>query len=1328
MKHNFFKYLIIIVFFMSGSIIAQDDTIGGGGNIGNGDIGNSDGNGGIGIGDNTNTAYGLPTVIPPSPTVAALMQFEEVPVDLYSGIPSITIPIFSSPLDQNMGFNLALSYHPEGVKIDNRSGWTGTGWSLTGLGAISRTVIGYPDEHQKGVLTSNINGHLSYEEYDQNIINPETGTVNYDVIVDNNRFSYEASKGRLDAEPDIFQFNAFGISGRFLVMNTPTGRKAVLLGDDQKLKIDFDDAEAGIPHVNGSGGGFRFRSFTITDQNGYQYIFNSNARESTYNLSHSFPTNDDLTIPEQYTNDSAWNLTSVKNYAGQTLITIDYASSIEHYNTPTIYNVAIAGTNPAPSAIENPQDLIGPITSSSYSEIIVQTRKVTKVTIRNEDLITIDFESSGNHPEYDYSTMTVGEEEPFVLTEGHGILERIIINEGGHENKSFTLNYNSPSNGNRLILQGVTELAGDESLPYTFEYNGSAPVFGTLGKDYWGYSNGISAGNENPAFFSTTLANRVANPSAMTAGVLQSITYPTGGVKEFEFESNSFGNINNLSHSPQPRTRTFSNINIDVLGHTDLGVIYINDLDMIDEELNIQNLELEIEIDGINYEGSEDDFGLFLERVEGTPGDTYNCPCIRTIGPNPESDFTSGGPFGQILLDENGDPILDEDGNFILDIDETSQNQPVDYGIDNGFYDPADFPTLVNNDDGLADFFLLKFDGSSSSGNGNGGLGNEGSDDDGVNDNEEAVGQGEPLDIIKSVSKRKSYNLSCSGEGCFDPDHSGYFRVSVGNVNGVFPSDIVSVTIKITDYYPPNPNNPDADFVPVYGGGMRIKEVRFTDQDSIKRKTQYDYSLFDNPERTSGVSSSSYRIRTQSTFKNAAFFAANGPNLESILAIPYFKASSSAVVMPAKGGYVGYSNVRVLQIDDQGLSNGESHYTYTTSGFSGNASPAIAPYAPSITNDYSYGNLLKQEIFDDQGRIVSSSVNNYAIEGRIVGKGQAIRFRDDSCPYVHTADTYEVFRQSICLSDNPQVTGSPCFGVLGGACDNSEFEVQMQSQFFINRYNIISGRSLLESSTSTTYFYDDAGNQSSSVQTSTYGYNDFNNQISEQSVSVSEEPPLITKYYYPADEEVNASDEENILDGLVGDHRLSELIKTESYQGDNLLFTEQRDFAHLGGAPRVKFIKTQKQGGPLEDRLEYINYDNYGNPLEARKTDGTRVIYIWGYYNMYALAEITNASYQNLPSSVINLINEIRSTSDTENTVIEEQELRELLNNLRNHPVFANSLMTTTTYDPIIGLTSKTDSRGYTMYYQYDDLNRLKRVMDQNGKVYSSNEYNYRNN
>ena len=107
-------------------------------------------------------------VIPPSPTVAGLMRFEEVPVNLYTGAPSISIPLFSKPLHSGMGMSVQLSYNTSGIRIDERSGWTGTGWTLMAGGSISRTVKHLPDDINNtgtkvGTFHNNYKGHIDYK-------------------------------------------------------------------------------------------------------------------------------------------------------------------------------------------------------------------------------------------------------------------------------------------------------------------------------------------------------------------------------------------------------------------------------------------------------------------------------------------------------------------------------------------------------------------------------------------------------------------------------------------------------------------------------------------------------------------------------------------------------------------------------------------------------------------------------------------------------------------------------------------------------------------------------------------------------------------------------------------------------------------------------------------------------------------------------------------------------------------------------------------------------------------------------------------------------------
>jgi len=54
--------------------------------------------------------------------------------------------------------------------------------------------------------------------------------------------------------------------------------------------------------------------------------------------------------------------------------------------------------------------------------------------------------------------------------------------------------------------------------------------------------------------------------------------------------------------------------------------------------------------------------------------------------------------------------------------------------------------------------------------------------------------------------------------------------------------------------------------------------------------------------------------------------------------------------------------------------------------------------------------------------------------------------------------------------------------------------------------------------------------------------------------------------------------------------------------------------------------------------------------------------------------------------------------------------------------------MTSCTYEPLVGMTSMTDSKGVTEFYEYDNLQRLKRVLDDDGNVLKVFEYNYKKN
>jgi YD repeat-containing protein len=139
--------------------------------------------------------------------------------------------------------------------------------------------------------------------------------------------------------------------------------------------------------------------------------------------------------------------------------------------------------------------------------------------------------------------------------------------------------------------------------------------------------------------------------------------------------------------------------------------------------------------------------------------------------------------------------------------------------------------------------------------------------------------------------------------------------------------------------------------------------------------------------------------------------------------------------------------------------------------------------------------------------------------------------------------------------------------------------------------------------------------------------------------------------------------------------------------------------------------------GNLEKKLTYDSYDSAGNLTQYTPEGGVPVSIIWGYNKTQPIAKIENATYTSIASYVSNL--ETLSNSGTQTALIAG------LNQLRT--AFPNAMVTTYTHSPQLGVTSITDPKGQTIYYNYDGLGRLKSVKDAQGNVLGENEYHYKN-
>lgn len=209
-----------------------------------------------------------------------------------------------------------------------------------------------------------------------------------------------------------------------------------------------------------------------------------------------------------------------------------------------------------------------------------------------------------------------------------------------------------------------------------------------------------------------------------------------------------------------------------------------------------------------------------------------------------------------------------------------------------------------------------------------------------------------------------------------------------------------------------------------------------------------------------------------------------------------------------------------------------------------------------------------------------------------------------------------------------------------------------------------------------------------------------------------------TTHYYPKDNLVAGA-----LD-LVTRNNLTAQMKTVTIKEPNSINEQVSDqeVEYLYISSNVvlpKKITSSKGSNTLQELGEFTYYAN-GNLKTSKKANGPETVYIWGYEDRYPIAKIENATYAEVSSQVSTLQN----LSNLDASVATENTLRSALENLRNS--VSEAQVTTYTYDPLIGATSMTDSRGYTIYYKYDVFNRLEEVRDKDNNIVTDYGYHYK--
>jgi len=532
-----------------------------------------------------------------SPNVASLGLFGKIPVSNFTGVPNISIPLYT--LQQNRtSIPISLSYHASGFRPDMHPGWVGMGWSLASGGVISRVIKDEADDYSNSYIQRYQAGFY----YNHGILNNSSwSTIPYMQSITR---SVEANK---DTEPDEFSFDFGGYSGNFYM----NGDGSWKVRCDKPLKITMNSSFMDLPFYAPQGtfmatygSSKTFGGFVVTTEDGTKYYFGGNTNAIEYSI--AFFNQE----KEEWRADS-WYLTKVVSpdgdqidldYERDSFINQMYISVLHDLGTNTVnsggsftqYNCS--GYSTSGVRFNYDGKLVAPVYLKKItgSHSVIKFIRSTSTELRYFlDTYAFKYTSwmqinSGNtekkflpilaneNPSYDYP-------QRLDLLQWKKLDAIQIEKIDGSLIKKFNFTYTNDAT-KRLTLLSLTEQGTDltSKPPYQFNYDQSKSLPDYLSNqvDHWGFYNGTYADVSNAATYFTYREPVVAY---LYAGTLIKIIYPTGGVTEFTYEP----------HSYSKRIQEVRANGIDVPFHTNTpaGGLRIQKIVSYDPQIPIQKIE-----------------------------------------------------------------------------------------------------------------------------------------------------------------------------------------------------------------------------------------------------------------------------------------------------------------------------------------------------------------------------------------------------------------------------------------------------------------------------------------------------------------------------------------------------------------------------------------------------------------------------------------------------------------------------------------------------------------------------------------------------------------
>lgn len=1166
-------------------------------------------------------------IFPYAPETSGLLKYQETPVSNYTGIPNISIPIYTVK-SGSVEVPISLSYHAGGILVSEIASSVGLGWSISTVAPITRKINGYTDENGVMRHDNNIDSFLndSFENQRLKLVYGANGLFN---------------QSTSDLMSDEFSMSLDEFSGSFFY--NPKNKKIATfpLSD---LKIDYYTKAIDPVYFN------RIDTINVIGTNGIKYIFGGDGVE-TYNLTGSMSASN-------YFGVNTWKIKKIKGTDNRE-ITFSYLNNGYFKRDLAPKTKIIPYTNYSFSTgctSGFPTDPINPV----ETEIQYETKEALIQKIETNEAI-INFVYSNRLDFNDLKKL----DKIIIKNKAGQIISEKRFNYGYFETIPEAVGVSDPTEDvtKRLKLLSYQECDRDgKCITTSFEYyeQNKMTQRNSYSSDHWGYYNGKlnNSGYPNvPVRYYTfegnsmytvdgftkdlespvlRIADKEVDPEFTKTFSLKSITYPGGGKNEYIYEPNT---ASSLLYQPNDEHYFLSKKKV-----IEKGELFVISGTVQGYDINYSQMPTT----------SDGSVKTFVKEI-----DLSNYDKELKLSIKYKSTFNA-----QTLSNSL-------DSNYLH----------ADYGI---YY----------YENGVKKYWFT---------------------DSPMNSNE----------IVVNFHKLNNAQV---------PIQKIYIEIKHTYWGGLNP------TGNISDYmyfysqvgFSWEEADPNAVVAPIiFGGGIRIKEIKQYDNGQYKYSTKYSYVKEGNPQLSSGIlfnipmytkNNRLGRVASSPCPGNGSFGVIK--NVQDAIELSVRPAITG---MRTQGKTIGYTNVEVIRTDAQNNNKGKEIYQYyvepplqTGDNFLATTEGTSARYEFMESRDWRNGHLLKRIVLNNTNDTIKTVNRDFYLSAP----------PSASINYLLERNVKMILSNLISPID--YMPGGLPLRTTNQGASMLESDVNINGIFpsYIGVNTTISPHPfpifvrhndafLLKKETTTDYFT--SGRKKTKI--SEYFYEDalYPTRLTSKKDSFSGEDVTINTSYKYSPEKGN---QKLITANMIGIPLETQTTQTMGTATKTISKVETKYDSPLNLLPS-SVISTDLQN-VVSTEVTYDQYDNKGNLQQYTTKDGLSTVIIWGYNKTQPIAKIEGAKLTDISQSLIDSIVNASNTDASAAANNDEASFLSVLNTFRNS--LPNYQITTYTYDPLIGVRSITPPSGIREVYLYDSANRLKEIREnsQTGNLLKEFKYNYK--